>query len=107
MRAKVSKYYNMFPEDQKRGNGRFLRKLQNGKVSANVLGENTIAKIGTDMALWLGYSPEVAKNYTSHCFRRTAATLLAEKGVSHDALKIAGGWKSDRACKVTSTTASK
>jgi hypothetical protein len=34
------------------------------------------------------------KEYTSHCFRRTAATILAESGASLSELKIAGAWNS-------------
>ena len=33
--------------------------------------------------------------YTSHCFRRTAATIFADSGCSVIQLKNAGGWRSD------------
>ena len=98
MREKVSKYYNLFTEEDKKGNGRFLRKMVKGRITEMVMGENMVAKAGEDIAKWLGYTESEAKKFTSHCFRRTAATILAENGISHDALKIAGGWHSDRAC---------
>ena len=39
------------------------------------------------------------KNYTSHCFRRSAATNLADAGVSFINLKRHGQWKSDSVAK--------
>ena len=35
------------------------------------------------------------KKYTSHCFRKTAATIFADSGCSIIQLKNAGGWRSD------------
>jgi integrase len=35
------------------------------------------------------------QNYTSHSFRRSGATILAEAGPSLEMIKTAGGWKSD------------
>ena len=99
MRSIVSKYYNLFSEEQKCSKERFFRKMIKGRITQGVIGENMIAKIGEDVARWLGYSPEDAKKYTSHCFRRSAATMLVESGVSHNVLKIAGGWRSDKACE--------
>ena len=99
MREKISKYVNLFPIEEQTGEGRLFRKMSRGSITRQVIGENTIAKFGEDIATWLGYSLEEAKRYTSHCFRRTGATLLAEKGASHPALKLAGGWRSDHACE--------
>ncbi len=48
-----------------------------------------------DIARWLGKSPEEAKKYTAHCWRRTGATFVAESGASLQQVKLAGGWKSD------------
>ena len=70
-----------------------------GRITHSVIGENMIAKIGEDIAKWLGYSPEEARKFTSHTFRRSAATMLVENGVSRNILKLAGGWRSDRACE--------
>lgn len=40
--------------------------------------------------------PEPEK-YTSHCFRRSAATQLAEEGATESEIRIAGNWKSNEA----------
>ncbi|KAJ3659096.1 hypothetical protein Zmor_010803 [Zophobas morio] len=37
---------------------------------------------------------ENAKEYTDHCLRGTAATLLVEAGASFETLKLHGKWKS-------------
>jgi site-specific recombinase XerD len=64
MRAIVSKYYNLFSEELKCSKERFFRKMIKGRITQGVIGENMIAKIGEDVARWLGYSPEDAKKYT-------------------------------------------
>jgi integrase len=40
-----------------------------------------------------------SEEYTCHCFRRTAATILADTGASISTLKSAGGWKSSEAAE--------
>lgn len=62
--------------------------------SKQVLGINSLGAIPYQLALRLGLAPEVAKKYTSHSFRRTGATLLAEAGCTVLQLKEAGGWSS-------------
>ena len=87
-------------QDQK---GRFFRKLLRGKdggkpkPSMSPLGINTIAKISKDIAVYLKLSNP--GSYTSHAYRRTAATLLAESGCSLNMLKIVGGWRSSTAAE--------
>jgi hypothetical protein len=98
MRDKISKYYNLFDEVQKAPGSRLFRKMQNGKVTNQVIGVNTIAKVGSDIARYLGYSADEAKHYTSHCFRRTGAGMLAESGATILMLKP-GGWKSSTAAE--------
>jgi hypothetical protein len=99
MRDKISKYYNLFDEVQKAPGSRLFRKMQNGKVTNQVIGVNTIAKVGSDIARYLGYSADEAKHYTSHCFRRTGVGMLAESGATILMLKLAGGWKSSTAAE--------
>jgi hypothetical protein len=47
----------------------------------------------------VGKTDAEAKLYTGHSFRRTAASLLAESGLSMILLKIAGTWSSDKAAQ--------
>ena len=56
-------------------------------------GADNIAETGKRIASLLGL-PESQK-YTSHCFRRTSATLFAEGGGTIDQLKRFGRWKCD------------
>lgn len=93
MRSIVSQYIEKFQiQDRK---GRLFRKLSNNVPTKQVIGINTISQMSKDIALWLGKSPEEAKKYTAHCWRRTGATFVAESGASLQQVKIAGGWKSD------------
>lgn len=90
----ISKYWDLFSVENR--TGRFFRILVNGKPSAKVIGKNSLSKIPYDVAVALSLpNPE---SYTGHCLRRTAATLLAESGVSKITLKLAGRWKSDTVC---------
>lgn len=97
MREIVSLYISKFPESERKG--RLFRKMKNGKVTKQVIGENKIAEYGKDIALYLGHPEEVAAKFTSHCFRRTAGTILAEENFSMDMIKIAGNWKSTTAAQ--------
>lgn len=57
------------------------------------MGQNETKKLGVCIARRLGIpNPET---YSSHCMRRTAATLLANSGISLIGLKNWGRWKSD------------
>ena len=73
----VKKYYAAIPVNDRRG--RYFRKMSDGCCTRQHLGINTIADIGKDIAKFLG--KEDWALYTSHCFRGTAATILAEKGM--------------------------
>jgi hypothetical protein len=75
-----------------------LRKLgTNGKPIMSVVGINKISQYPSIIAQWLGKSD--FKLYTSHCFRRTAASLFADSGCSLPLMKIAGNWKSSTVCE--------
>ncbi len=99
MKTIASEYYSLFDEEEKLQKGRLIRILIKKKVSKIVIGVNIIAKFEIDLAIWLGYSEEEAKTYSSHCFRRTAATIMTEKGSTIDLMKTAKGWTSSTAAE--------
>ena len=72
---------------------RFFVNYQNGKCSIQFIGKHKFSKMPNEIALFLEL--ENPETYTGHTFRRTAATLLAQSGVSMLRLKNLGGWKSD------------
>jgi hypothetical protein len=57
------------------------------------MGINSISQIGQKVAYFLGLNNPEA--YTSHSFRRTGSTLLANEGISLFNLKRFGRWKLD------------
>jgi hypothetical protein len=63
-------------------------KLQNRRIGVNGIGESAkkIAQL---------LNKHDHEDYTSHAFRRSGATFLADSGASLLALKQAGGWRSD------------
>ena len=91
----IAYYISLFPCDQR--TGRFLRKL-NPKTMKGMkmnIGINTVAAFPSNIAKWLGKPNE--NEYTSHMFRRMAATFLAGSGASMPQIKAAGGWTSNTA----------
>ena len=84
------KYMNIRPKNCKIR--RLFLKYSKGKCNNQVVGMNYIAKVPKNIAQYLGL-PEPCK-YTGHCFRRTSATLLVNRGGDITQLKIHGGWKS-------------
>ena len=64
-----------------------------GKCIKQPIGINSLATFPRRIAEFLGL--ENAKMYTSHAFRRSAATWVADSGVDLINLKRFGGWKSD------------
>lgn len=71
---------------------RFFITYRAGKCTVQVVGKNTLAKIPTIVAKFLG-KPN-ASAFTGHCLRRTSATLLVDAGANILGLKRHGGWKS-------------
>ena len=57
------------------------------------LGHNTFGNFPKRIAIFLKLKD--VHTYTGHCFRRTAATLLANAGGGMLQVKNLGGWKSD------------
>jgi hypothetical protein len=68
-------------------------KVNEMKLSKQFIGKHTNGSyprlIATELSL------ENLEQYTSHCFRRSAATIFANSGCSLMQLKMTGGWKSD------------
>ena len=65
--------------------GRFFRRILGNKIGELVgtlrhVGKNYCAKIGQNIANFLGLKHP--KSYTGHCWRGTAATILAEEGLT-------------------------
>jgi len=58
------------------------------------VGKNTLAESPRIIALW--NEREDWESFTSHSFRRTAATRMAENGATILDIQIAGGWKSEK-----------
>ena len=88
-------YMDQIPET-KRGSERFLRnwtKAKDGKGRIQPMGTNKVRMLAKDVAMWL-YGEISNKSYTTHSFRRSAATALAEAGTSVVALCHAGRWGS-------------
>jgi len=68
------KYVALRPSDVE--SKRFFLNFKKGKCSKQVMGINTIANFPKIVATYLKL--EKPENYTSHTFRRTSATLLAD-----------------------------
>lgn len=65
---------------------------RNGKCNRQVVGKGTIGGWPSKIAKYLKL--QAPKGFTGHSFRRTSATLLANKGVDVLGLKRHGGWRS-------------
>ena len=64
-----------------------------GKCTCQVIGIHKFESIPREIASYLDL--EKVEEYTTHAFRRTSATVLADAGADNLALKRHGGWKSD------------
>ena len=58
------------------------------------MGQNKLAEVGKEIAQFLGY--ENWRQYTGHCFRRSAATALADGQASTMDLRSTFGWKNEK-----------
>lgn len=74
------------------GHRRFFIAYRDGKCSIQVVGKNTLGKIPSVVAKFLG-KPNYA-DYTGHCFRRTSANLLSDLAGNAFGFKRQGSWKS-------------
>lgn len=86
------KYANLRPKHVT--HQRFFLCYKNGKCSTQPVGKNSFGSFPMIIARYLQL-PE-AETYTGHCFRRTSATLLADKGGDILTLKRHGGWQSSK-----------
>ena len=67
--------------------------VKDGIIIVSVpVGLNTIGKVPSQIAKYLNLSDP--HEYTGHCFRRSSATLLANKGADFLSIKRHGGWRS-------------
>ena len=89
----INEYERCFKKEEK--NGRYFRTLKYGMDGTRILGtgrnigHNTTAKAGIRIATRLRLQePEL---YTDHTFRRTAATLCAESGMTLPEIKLLTG----------------
>lgn len=85
----------------------FFIQIRNNKAWGQRVGINTFGENCKVVAKFLNL-PDHDK-YTSHCSRRSAASAMAENGVSFMDIKKYVGWKSDRAAQgyIDQSTASK
>lgn len=58
------------------------------------MGKNTVAQAGKRSATWLKL--DAPERFTYHCWKRTAATHLADVGASTVELKRKFHWKNDQ-----------
>jgi hypothetical protein len=95
----IDTYIKLFKEEWKCG--RFFMYFDKNKQPKKngQVGHNRFAELPSKVAVALGYTDAESKLYTGHSFRRTAASLLAESGLSMILLKIAGNWSSDKAAQ--------
>lgn len=84
------RYIQLRPSNAK--SERLFLAFHNGKCRNQVVGKGTIGRWPSKIAEYLKLSNPAS--YTGHSFRRTSATLLANKGVDILGLKRHGGWKS-------------
>ena len=93
----IDAYMKQFPEEKRVG--KFFQKLSmTGKPGQNI-GHNTMAKIGTTLALRIGIAPEEAKRYTGHWCRRNALTIAADKGKNTREMMNMSGHQNAKVCE--------
>jgi hypothetical protein len=85
-------YINLRPLGMTNENQKFFINYQKGKCTRQVVGINKFGKLVQDIAKFLKL-PHPEK-YTGHTYRRTSATIVADKTGDLLALKRHGGWQS-------------
>jgi len=91
----IKTYISIYPDEFK--NGRFLKLIRKGAVVNINMGLNSIQNSPKSLAKFLGKND--FQKYTSHCMRRSGASILAENNISVNLLKDAGDWKTDKVCQ--------
>ena len=89
--SKVKEYIRLRPNDY--ASNRFFVRYENGKCIRQEIGSHTVGKVPARIASFLKI--DNFQRYSGHCFRRTAATLASESGVSIQTIKQMGRWRSD------------
>ncbi|XP_031358251.1 uncharacterized protein LOC116181935 [Photinus pyralis] len=84
------KYKALRPQNAQ--TSRLFLNYKMGKCTVQPVGINTFGAIPKKIASYLKLPN--ASSFTSHCFRRTSATLLANAGADLLSLKRHGGWRS-------------
>jgi hypothetical protein len=101
----LTPYIDTYKSQSAKNSSRFLKNPQKrvkagGKVFVQNVRKNNFANWGKDFALTLHKT--VPDTYTSHCWRRSGATNLANNGGTELQLKRAGQWSSIKsACGYT------
>lgn len=86
-----NKYCSCFNKEAQ--NGRLLRRITKSlQGSKQNVGVHTIGSVPKEIAEFLQLRNP--NEYTSHCMRRTGATLMADNGADTLAIMRAGGWQS-------------
>lgn len=67
---------------------------RSGEFFASPCGKNHWTKCARKIAEFLGFSAEEVMEFSSHSFRSTSATAMAENGASIEQLKLHGNWES-------------
>ena len=90
LKPSFKKYFDQLHSNSP--DSRFLKNWSGGKNGCRKqnYGINKIGGLAKSIALWLG----ITGNFTAHSFRRSAATSLAEAGISVVSLCHAGRWSS-------------
>ena len=89
----IMEYAACFSEDQQ--TGRYFRKLSATRGGVGItntkqnVGHNTLAKTAYRIAIRLGLEGPIL--YTGHTFRRSAATICAESGMTLPEIKLVSG----------------
>jgi hypothetical protein len=52
--------------------------------------------VARDIAAWLGYPPAEVEDFSSHSFRSTSATAMAENNADESRIALHGNWKSTK-----------
>lgn len=89
---KILKNYIHFRNEVTVEGDKLFLQFRFGRITKQHLGHNSISQFPKKIASYLSL-PDV-NSFTGHCFRRTAATLLANTGGDVLQLKKLGGWKS-------------
>lgn len=86
----VRKYVALRPENVP--HNKFFINYRQQKCTIQPIGINTFYKVPKKVADFLELPN--SETYTGHCFRRSAATMIANSGADLITVKRVGGWKS-------------